>query len=97
LVSAPFLGGVFFETINVSFVSDSVKKIDKNTIIIPKNILYGEYKTLQEFQTIYCRNELKKMVKNLFLLNDDEVTFDFGKPKTFTWSEIKNKNISDLI
>lgn len=89
--------GVFFETINVSFVSDSIKKIDKNTIILPKSILYGEYKTLQEFQTIYCHNELKKMVKNLYLLNNDEVTFDFGEPKTFTWLEIKNKNISDLI
>jgi beta-1,4-mannosyl-glycoprotein beta-1,4-N-acetylglucosaminyltransferase len=89
--------GNYFETINVSFVSDSVKKLDKNTIIFPQNILYGEYKSLKEFQEAYCYNELKKIIKNLYLLNDDTVTFDFGEPKTFTWVEIKNEYISNLL
>jgi beta-1,4-mannosyl-glycoprotein beta-1,4-N-acetylglucosaminyltransferase len=89
--------GNYFETINVSFVSDSVKKLGKNTIILPQNILYGEYKSLKEFQGAYCYNELKKIIKNLYLLNDDTVTFDFGEPKTFTWVEIKNEYISNLL
>jgi hypothetical protein len=89
--------GDFFQTINVSFVSDSIKKLDEFTIVLPKIILYGEYESLEKFQNEYRYNELKKIVKNLYLLNEDMVTFDFGKPKTFSWSEIKNKYISDLI
>ena len=89
--------GNFFQTINVSFVSDSIKTFDKNTIILPQNILYGEYESLKKFQMEYGYNELKKIVKNLYLLNEDTVTFDFGEPKTFTWSQIKNEYIADLI
>jgi hypothetical protein len=89
--------GDFFKTINVSFIGNSVKKLNKTTIVLPQNILYGEYESLEKFQTVYGYNELKKIVKNLYLLNDDTVTFDFGEPKTFSWSEIKNKYISDLI
>jgi hypothetical protein len=89
--------GDFFQTVNVSFVSDSIKTFDKNTIVLPQNILYGDYKSLEEFQKIYGYNELKKIVKNLYLLNEDTVTFDFGEPKSFTWAEIKHKYISDLI
>ena len=89
--------GDFFQTINVSFVSDSIKTFDKNTIVLPQNILYGDYKSLEEFQKIYGYNELKKIVKNFYLLNEDTVTFDFGEPKTFTWSQIKNEYIADLM
>jgi hypothetical protein len=48
-------------------------------------------------QKIYGYNELKKTIKNLYLLNDDIITFDFGEPKSFTWLEIKDKYISDLL
>ena len=89
--------GDFFQTINVSFVFDSVESLDKNTIVLPQNILYGDYKSLEEFHKVYRYNELKKIIKTLYLLNDDTVTFDFGEPKTFTWSQIKTKYISDLI
>jgi hypothetical protein len=89
--------GDFFQTINVSFLTDSINKIDENTIILPKNILYGDYKSLEEFQKIYGYRELKKIIKNLYLLNEDIITFDFGEPKSFTWLEIKHKYISDLI
>ena len=89
--------GDFFETINVSFVTDTINKLDENTIILPKNILYGDYTSLEEFQKIYGYNELKKIIKNLYLLNEDIITFDFGEPKSFTWLEIKHKYISDLI
>ena len=89
--------GDFFETINVSFVTDTINKIDENTIVLPKNILYGDYQSLEEFQKIYGYNELKKTIKNLYLLNEDIITFDFGEPKSFTWLEIKHKYISDLI
>jgi beta-1,4-mannosyl-glycoprotein beta-1,4-N-acetylglucosaminyltransferase len=89
--------GVFFQTINVSFITDSINKIKENTIILPKNILYGDYESLEEFQKIYGYRELKKIIKNLYLLNDDIITFDFGDPKSFTWQEIKHKYISDLI
>jgi beta-1,4-mannosyl-glycoprotein beta-1,4-N-acetylglucosaminyltransferase len=89
--------GVFFQTINVSFITDSINKIKENTIILPKNILYGDYESLEEFQKIYGYRELKKIIKNLHLLNDDIITFDFGDPKSFTWQEIKHKYISDLI
>jgi len=89
--------GDFFQTINVSFVTDSINKIEENTIILPKNILYGDYESLEEFQKIYGYRELKKIVKNLHLLNEDIITFDFGEPLSFTWQEIKDKYISDLI
>ena len=89
--------GDFFQTINVSFVTDSINKIEENTIILPKNILYGNYESLEEFQRIYGYRELKKIVKNLHLLNEDIITFDFGNPTSFTWQEIKHKHISDLI
>jgi sulfur relay (sulfurtransferase) DsrF/TusC family protein len=89
--------GDFFETINVSFIAESIYKLDKNTIILPKNILYGDYQSLEEFQKIYGYNELKKTIKNLYLLNEDIITFDFGEPKSFTWLEIKDKYISDLL
>jgi hypothetical protein len=89
--------GDFFQTINVSFVTDHNNKLDENTIILPKNILYGDYKSLEEFQKIYGYRELKKIIKNLYLLNEDIITFDFGKPKSFTWLEIKHKYISDLL
>lgn len=89
--------GDFFQTINVSFVTDSVNRIDENTIILPKNILYGNYKSPEEFQKVYGYNELKKIIKNLYLMNEDIITFDFGNPKSFTWLEIKHKYISDLI
>ena len=89
--------GDFFQTINVSFTTDTINKIDENTIVLPKNILYGDYTSLEEFQKIYGYNELKKIIKNLYLLNEDIITFDFGEPKSFTWLEIKHKYISDLI
>ena len=89
--------GDFFQTINVSFATDTINKIDENTIVLPKNILYGDYTSLEEFQKIYGYNELKKIIKNLYLLNEDIITFDFGEPKSFTWLEIKHKYISDLI
>lgn len=89
--------GEFFQTINVSFVSDTINKFDENTIVLPKNILYGDHTSLEEFQKIYGYNELKKIIKNLYLLNEDIITFDFGEPKSFTWMEIKHKYISDLI
>lgn len=89
--------GDFFQTINVSFVTDSTNKIEENTIILPKNILYGDYESLEEFQKIYGYRELKKIIKNLYLLNEDIITFDFGEPKSFTWREIKHEHISDLI
>jgi beta-1,4-mannosyl-glycoprotein beta-1,4-N-acetylglucosaminyltransferase len=89
--------GDFFQTINVFYEKDSVKKINKNTILLPKNILYGNYESIEEFQKIYGYNELKKIINNLYLLNEDTVTFDFGEPKSFTWLEIKHKYISDLI
>jgi beta-1,4-mannosyl-glycoprotein beta-1,4-N-acetylglucosaminyltransferase len=89
--------GDFFQTINVSFVTDTINKIDENTIVLPKNILYGDYNSLEEFQKTYGYNELKKIIKNLYLLNEDIITFDFGEPKSFTWLEIKHKYISDLI
>lgn len=89
--------GDFFQIINVSFVTDTIDKLDENTIVLPKNILYGDYTSLEEFQKIYGYNELKKIIKNLYLMNEDIITFDFGKPKSFTWLEIKNKYISDLI
>ena len=89
--------GDFFQTINVSFATDTINKIDENTIVLPKNILYGDYTSLEEFQKIYGYNELKKIIKSLYLLNEDIITFDFGEPKSFTWLEIKHKYISDLI
>jgi len=89
--------GDFFQTINVSFVTDTINKIDENTIVLPKDILYGDYNSLEEFQKTYGYNELKKIIKNLYLLNEDIITFDFGEPKSFTWLEIKHKYISDLI
>ena len=89
--------GDFFQTINVSFVTDTINKIDENTIVLPKNILYGDYTSLEEFQKTYGYNELKKIIKSLYLLNEDIITFDFGEPKSFTWLEIKHKYISDLI
>ena len=89
--------GDFFQTINVSFATDTINKIDENTIVLPKNILYGDYTSLEKFQKIYGYNELKKIIKNLYLLNEDIITFDFGEPKSFTWLEIKHKYISDLI
>ena len=89
--------GDFFQTINVLFATDTINKIDENTIVLPKNILYGDYTSLEEFQKIYGYNELKKIIKNLYLLNEDIITFDFGEPKSFTWLEIKHKYISDLI
>lgn len=89
--------GDFFQTINVSFVTDHINKIDENTIILPKNILYGDYQSLEEFQKIYGYRELKKIIKNFYLLNEDIITFDFGSPKSFTWLDIKHKYISDLI
>lgn len=89
--------GDFFQTINVSFTTDTINKIDENTIVLPKNILYGDYTSLEEFQKTYGYNELKKIIKNLYLLNEDIITFDFGEPKSFTWLEIKHKYISDLI
>lgn len=89
--------GEFFQTINVSFVSDTINRFDGNTIVLPKNILYGDYTSLEEFQKMYGYNELKKIIKNLYLLNEDIITFDFGEPKSFTWMEIKHKYISDLI
>jgi len=89
--------GDFFQTIDVSFVTDSIDKIEENTIVLPKNILYGDYDSLLEFQKIYGYNELKKIIKNLYLLNEDIITFDFGEPKSFTWQEIKHKYISDLL
>ncbi len=89
--------GDFFQTINVSFVTDTINKIDENTIVLPKDILYGDYNSLEEFQKTYGYNELKKIIKNLYLLNEDLITFDFGEPKSFTWLEIKHKYISDLI
>lgn len=89
--------GDFFQTINVSFATDTINKIDENTIVLPKNILYGDYTSLEEFQKTYGYNELKKIIKNLYLLNEDIITFDFGEPKSFTWLEIKHKYISDLI
>ena len=89
--------GNFFQTINVSFDTDTINKIDENTIVLPKNILYGDYTSLEEFQKTYGYNELKKIIKSLYLLNEDIITFDFGEPKSFTWLEIKHKYISDLI
>ena len=89
--------GDFFQTINVSFTTDTINKIDENTIVLPKNILYGDYTSLEEFQKTYGYNELKKIIKSLYLLNEDIITFDFGEPKSFTWLEIKHKYISDLI
>ncbi len=89
--------GDFFQTINASFVTDTINKIDENTIVLPKDILYGDYNSLEEFQKTYGYNELKKIIKNLYLLNEDIITFDFGEPKSFTWLEIKHKYISDLI
>ena len=89
--------GNFFQTINVSFATDTINKIDENTIVLPKNILYGDYTSLEEFQKTYGYNELKKIIKSLYLLNEDIITFDFGEPKSFTWLEIKHKYISDLI
>jgi len=89
--------GDFFQTINVSFLTNSINKIGENTIIPPKNILYGDYDSLEEFQKIYGYNELKKIIKNLYLLNEDIITFDFGEPKSFSWLDIKHKYISDLI
>ena len=89
--------GDFFQTINVSFATDTINKIDENTIVLPKNILYGDYTSLEEFQKTYGYNELKKIIKSLYLLNEDIITFDFGEPKSFTWLEIKHKYISDLI
>ena len=89
--------GDFFQTINVSFATGTINKIDENTIVLPKNILYGDYTSLEEFQKTYGYNELKKIIKSLYLLNEDIITFDFGEPKSFTWLEIKHKYISDLI
>ena len=89
--------GDFFQTINVSFATDTINKIDENIIVLPKNILYGDYTSLEEFQKTYGYNELKKIIKSLYLLNEDIITFDFGEPKSFTWLEIKHKYISDLI
>ena len=89
--------GEFFQTVDVSFVTDNINKIDEYTIIPPKNILYGNYDSLEEFQKIYGYNELKKIIKNHYLLNEDIITFDFGEPKSFTWQEIKHRYISDLL
>ena len=89
--------GDFFQTINVSFATDTINKIDENIIVLPKNILYGDYTSLEEFQKTYGYNELKKIIKSLYLLNEDIITFDFGEPKSFNWLEIKHKYISDLI
>lgn len=89
--------GDFFQTIDVSFVTDSIDKIEENTIVLPKNILYGDYDSLVEFQKNYGYNELKKIIKNLYLLNEDIITFDFGEPKSFTWQKIKHRYISELL
>lgn len=89
--------GEFFQTVDVSFLTDNINKIDEYTIIPPKNILYGNYDSLEEFQKIYGYNELKKIIKNHYLLNEDIITFDFGEPKSFTWQEIKHRYISDLL
>ena len=89
--------GDFFQTINVSFVTDTINKIDENTIVLPKDILYGDYNSLEEFQKTYGYNELKKIIKNLYLLNEDIITFDFGEPKSFTWQKIKHRYISELL
>jgi hypothetical protein len=89
--------GIFFHTINISFVSSLAKKLNKNTIVLPQNILYGNYESLEEFQKDYGYSELKKIIKNLYLLNEDVVTFDFGEPKSFTWKEIKDRYISELL
>jgi beta-1,4-mannosyl-glycoprotein beta-1,4-N-acetylglucosaminyltransferase len=87
----------YSETIVVSFVDSLIKKLNNHSILLPQKILYGDSEKITEFQMEYGYNELKKIIKNLYLLNNDTITFDFGEPKTFTWLEIKNEYIADLL
>jgi beta-1,4-mannosyl-glycoprotein beta-1,4-N-acetylglucosaminyltransferase len=87
----------YSETIVVSFVDSLTENLNKYSILLPQKILYGNYEKITDFQIEYGYNELKKIIKNLYLLNEDTVTFDFGNPKTFSWQQIKNEYITDLI
>lgn len=60
-----------------------------------------EDNNLNNFQKMYCINEIKEVINHLLLLSQDLVSFTNGKtnssPITYSWGELKNHFIYDLI
>lgn len=94
-----------FDTINFVRFTDNlsekyhIQSQGTNTfnVIKPNEVYYGNQE-LNEFQKIFCINEIKKIINTLHPLNHDLITFNNNhKTLTFRWSQLKDDFIYDLI
>jgi len=93
----------FTENSNLPFNVELTEKTKLYNILKPKTILYSnsEVKDLENFQSIFCHNEIKKIIYNLHPINQDIIVFlntqSPTKTLSFTLDTIKDHNIYDLI
>ena len=80
---------------------DISDKITQYNIHIPPESYYdidGVTDNLKTFQTVFCCNEIKKIIIDLHPLKNDIITFRKNdKEIKMNWSEIQNSYIYDLI
>jgi hypothetical protein len=79
------------------------KKRTYYNILKPLKIYYktDDVLDLESFQKVFCINDIKKIVQDLLPINQDLIVFTNEKKTTnsvtYSWEEIKNKFIYDLV
>lgn len=95
-----------FDSVSIINFTDEFKiykKTNEYNILKPNVILYETegVNNLDEFQKVFCFNEIKKIIHNLHPIKKDLFVFinsEFPKKSlTFTWEQIENNFIYDLI
>jgi hypothetical protein len=94
----------FTSNAKLPYETELSDKITQYNLLKPLNLFYRtseDIMDLEKFQKIFCTNDIKKIIYDLRLINHDLITFSNNTnpsfKSTYSWKDVKNKYIYDLI
>lgn len=97
-----------YDTVSIIEFSDNVDEIIaenigesvyKNVLFLPNKKLYGGDIGLKDFQEIYKKNEIKRIIETVFPQDQDNIRIIYKDffDLSILWSEIKEQTFSEII
>jgi hypothetical protein len=97
-----------YDTVSIIEFSDNIDEIIaenigesvyKNVLFLPNKKLYGVGIGLKDFQEIYKKNEIKRIIETVFPQEQDNIRIIYKDfyDLSFLWSDIKEQTFSEII
>lgn len=97
-----------YDTVSIIEFSDNTTEVVaenigdsvfKSVLYIPSRVLYGGDIPIREFQELYKKNEIKRIIKTINPEDIDSIRIIYKDFDDFlgVWSDIKEQNISEIL